>query len=81
LEHALALLENHPQPIYCAVREYEVGLQAALEDQGFAAVDAYSLLVKHTTVRVRQPLRKLVPALKKGAEIAPTVSRSEVGDW
>jgi hypothetical protein len=80
LEHALAVLENHPQPIYCAVREYEGGLQAVLEDRGFAAIDAYSLLVKHTTVRVRQPLRKLVPALKKGAEIAPTVSRSEAGD-
>jgi hypothetical protein len=43
--------------------------------------DTYSLLVKHTTVRVREPRRRLVPAFEKRAEITPTaVSRSETGD-
>jgi hypothetical protein len=80
LGHALATLEDHPRPIYCAVREYEGGMQAALEERGFAPIDTYSLLVKHTTVRVKEPRRKLVPALEKRVEVTPTVSRSESGD-
>jgi hypothetical protein len=80
LGHALAVLEDRPQPLYCAVREYEGGIKAVLEDQGFAPGDAYSLLVKHTTVRVTEPRPKLVPALEKRVEVAPTVSRSETGD-
>jgi hypothetical protein len=78
LDHALALRSHYPsRPFYCAVRDYEGGLQTALEERGFALINTYSLLVKHTTVRVKEPVRKLVPALEKKAEIAPTVSRSE----
>ena len=80
LDHALAMLEYHTLPTYCAVREYEGGTQSVLEARGFAPVDSYSLLVKHTTVRVREPRRKLVPALEKRVEVAPTVSRSEAAD-
>jgi hypothetical protein len=81
LGHGLALLTDHSQPIYCAVREYEGGMQAVLEERGFVPADTYSLLVKHTTVRVREPRRRLVPAFEKRAEITPTaVSRSETGD-
>lgn len=80
LGHALVALEDHPRPIYCAVREYEGGMQAALEERGFTPIDTYSLLVKHTTVRVKEPRRKLVPALEKRVEVTPTVSRSEAGD-
>lgn len=80
LGHALAALEDHPRPIYCAVREYEGGMQAALEERGFTPIDTYCLLVKHTTVRVKEPRRKLVPALEKRVEVTPTVSRSEAGD-
>jgi hypothetical protein len=80
LGHALAVLEDRPQPVYCAVREYEGGMQGVLVERGFAPGDTYSLLVKHTTVRVREPRPKLVPALEKRVEVAPTVSRSETGD-
>jgi hypothetical protein len=80
LGHALVALEDHPRPIYCAVREYEGGMQAALEERGFTPIDTYSLLVKHTTVRVKEPRRKLLPALEKRVEVTPTVSRSEAGD-
>ena len=80
LDHALGVLGEHGRPVYCAVREYEGGIQDSLAERGFAHVDTHSLLVKHTTVRVREPLRKLVPALEKRVEVAPTVSRSEVGD-
>jgi hypothetical protein len=80
LTHALVALQDHARPIYCAVREYEGGMQAALEERGFTPIDTYSLLVKHTTVRVKEPRRKLVPALEKRVEVTPTVSRSEAGD-
>jgi hypothetical protein len=81
LDHALAVLRNHsPRPIYCAVREYEGGMQSVLQDRGFVHVEDHSLLVKHTTVRVREPRRQLVPSLEKRAEIAPTVSRSKAGE-
>jgi hypothetical protein len=78
LDHALAVLGNHPpRPIYCAVRDYEGGMQSVLEDRGFVHAEDHSLLVKHTTVRVREPRRQLVPSLEKRAEIAPTASRSK----
>lgn len=67
------------QPLYCTVREYEGGIQALLEERRFAFVGACSLVVKHTTVHVREPHRKLVPALEKRAGVAPTVSHSESG--
>ena len=77
LDHALALLSNHaPRPIYCALREYEGGVQAPLADRGFVLTDTYRLMVKHTTVQVKVPKRKLVPAMEKRAEIAPTISQS-----
>jgi hypothetical protein len=67
------------RPVYCTVREYEGGIQALLEERGFAFVGACSLVAKHTTVHVREPYRKLVPALEKRAGVAPTVSHSESG--
>jgi hypothetical protein len=81
LDHALAVLRNHsPRPAYCAVREYEGGMEGMLEDRGFEYVENHSLLVKHTTVRVREPRRQLVPSLEKRAEIAPTASRSKASE-
>jgi hypothetical protein len=77
LDHGLAAIEDRARPVYCAVRDYEGGVRGLLDDRGFAPGDTYSLLVKYTTVRVREPLRKLVPALEKGAEVTPSVSRSE----
>jgi len=86
LDHALALFnagttarvaDELPRPLYCTVREYEGGIQPLLEERGFAVVDTCSLVVKHTTVQVREPQRKLVPALEKRAGVAPTVSHSE----
>jgi hypothetical protein len=77
LDHGLAAIEDRTRPVYCAVRDYEGGIRGLLEDRGFSLGDTYSLLVKHTTVRVREPLRKLVPALEKGVEVTPSVSHSE----
>jgi len=81
LDHGLAVLGNYPpRPLYCAVREYEGGVQGVLEERGFTHIETHSLLVKQTTVRVRKPRRQLVPSLEKRAEVAPTVSRSEAGE-
>lgn len=77
IQHGLAFLSHYPPcPIYCSVREYEGGLRAPLQDWGFEPFGSQAILVKHTTVRIKEPARKLVPALDKRAEVAtPTLSR------
>jgi hypothetical protein len=79
LDYGLALLNYYPpHPVYCAVREYQGGLRAPLQDRGFEAVATRCRTVKHTTVRVKESARTLVPALEKRAEAPrPTASRSE----
>lgn len=75
LDHALAVLGEYPsRSLYCSIRDYEGYGQAELEARGFRHIGDHSLLVKHTTVRVREPRRQLVPSLEKRAEVAPTVS-------
>ncbi len=77
LDHGLSVLARQPpRPAYCAVRDYEGGLRSLLQERGFEHSEDHSLLVRHTTVRVREPRRKLVPALDKRAEVAPTVTGS-----
>ncbi len=77
IQHGLAFLSHYPPcPIYCSVREYEGGLRAPLQDWGFEPFGSQAILVKHTTVRIKEPARKLVPALDKRAEAAtPTMSQ------
>jgi len=77
IQHGLAFLSYYPPcPIYCSVREYEGGLRAPLQDWGFEPFGSQAILVKHTTVRIKEPARKLVPALDKRAEAAtPTMSQ------
>ncbi len=72
---ALDLLWAAPhRPIYCNVRDYESGLRLPLEDAGFQHFQTRSLLVKHTTVRAKEPLLKFAPALEKRPEPAHSVS-------
>jgi hypothetical protein len=74
---ALSLLWAAPRrPIFCGVREYESGLCDALYRAGFEYLQTRSLLVKHTTVRVKEPLLKLIPSLEKRAEPAASASNS-----
>ncbi len=78
LEHALALASGHtPRPAYCAVRDYESGMQYPLEQNGFALLDTHRLWVKHTTVQVKAWRPRLAQALENRAGVAPTVSRSD----
>lgn len=80
LRFGLSLLMRYPPcPIYCGARGYETGLRDALERSGFRPFARRSLLVKHTTARVKEPSFRLVPGLKKGIEAAPTVSQINKG--
>jgi hypothetical protein len=73
---ALSILWAAPRrPIYCSVRDYEGGMRAPLQDMGFRYLQTRSLLVKHTTVRVKEPLLSLMPALEKRAEPAASVAQ------
>ncbi len=75
LQGALSILAAAPRrPIYCSVREYESGMRASLEAAGFRYLYSRSLLVKHTTVRIKEPMIKLVPALEKRAEPAASIA-------
>ena len=48
-----------------------------LEDMGFQHLVCRALAVKHTTVRVTDPIRALRPALEKRAEVTtPSVSQA-----
>jgi hypothetical protein len=77
VDYGLALLSYYPGlPVYCAVRGYQAGLRAPLEERGFEPLRRYCRTVKHTTVRVTEPARGLVHALEKRAEVPhPTASQ------
>ncbi|MEA3337250.1 MAG: hypothetical protein U9R25_15220 [Chloroflexota bacterium] len=49
-------------PVYCAVRDYQGGLRAVLQDHGFEPYARRSRLVKHLVARVVAAERKAVPA-------------------
>lgn len=68
--------EMPPRPLYCGVREYEVGLKNALIEVGFQPYADELLMVKHTTARVEVPAFELAPELEKKAKRVPTVSES-----
>lgn len=63
---AIALVsKTRARPIYVGVREYEGGIRAALESAGFEWQMERSLMVKHTTVRVRAPVPWLAPVFER----------------
>jgi len=64
------LAEYPPHPVYCCLRRYQGGLRVPLEARGFQPFASQCVMVKHTTVRVKEPALKLVPALEKRAEAA-----------
>ncbi len=77
VSEGLGLLAGRPPlPVYWAVRGYQDSIQAALENESFEPVAVRSLMVKHTTARVKVNRHKLVPGLDKGVKAAPGVSPS-----
>jgi hypothetical protein len=69
IDHGLACWQRYPpRPLYCAVREYQGGLRVPLEEHGFQFFATQAIVVKRTTVRAQEPVRRLVPALEKRVE-------------
>jgi hypothetical protein len=66
-----ALDDRSGRPVYCAVRQYESGVQAALGEAGFEVYAKRALMVRHTMAWVRIPTQELVPGLKSSAEAIP----------
>lgn len=56
--------KTRTRPIFVAVRDYEGGVRATLEATGFVPRLERSHMVKHTTVRVREPVPWLKPVLE-----------------
>jgi len=70
------LAEYPPRPIYCCLRRYQGGLRVPLEGKGFLLFASQCAMVKYTTVRVREPALKLIPALEKRAEAATPMMKT-----
>lgn len=65
-------------PIYCAVRDYQGGVRALLEDAGAAYVGRSARLVRHIQRLERVPVAATTPALDPRAEPVTTLSHIEV---
>jgi hypothetical protein len=53
LRHGMAVSGGSRWPMYCAVRPYQGGLSAVLEDHGFQSFTRRSRLIKHLAARVK----------------------------
>ena len=75
---SLSLLAKYPPlPIYCCLRRYQGGLRVPLEAEGFQLFASQCVMIKHTTVRVRKPVLKLIPGLEKRAEAATPMMKTQ----
>lgn len=63
LQQGLHSLDKSRWPVYCAVRDYQGGLSAVLQDQGFTPFLQCARLVKHLVARVKTPELAPVPSL------------------
>lgn len=77
VEQSLSLLTEYPpRPIYCCVRRYQGGLRAPLEARGFQQFASQCLMVKYTTVLIKEPVLKRVATLEKRAEAATPMMKT-----
>ncbi|MFQ5578168.1 MAG: hypothetical protein ACE5G8_14380, partial [Anaerolineae bacterium] len=72
----LGLIKNLPQNrVYCNLRTYQGEFAATLLDCGFEQIAVQTAVVKHTTVRAKDFLTRLLPAFESVVEAkhaAPT---------
>ena len=71
------LAEYPPRPIYCCLRRYQGGVRVPLEIKGFQPFASQCVMIKYTTVRVKKPALKLIPALEKRAEAATPMMKTQ----
>ncbi len=75
LNWGVAVASHKPvRPVYCAVRDYQGGLWAVLEENGFEYIGRRVRLVKHLVRAERVPAANAVPALDLRTEAITTVS-------
>jgi len=75
LQFALAhLLSRAQRPVYLTVRHYQSWMLPILDELGFVHVTSTMLMVRHTAVRVHQPV--WAPVSSEGAAIKNTHSAS-----
>jgi hypothetical protein len=63
LRHGIEASGNSRWPMYCAVRSYQGGLAAVLQDHGFQSFARRSRLIKHLAVRVKAAEQVTAPNL------------------
>ena len=71
LRDALRFVPSQSEKIYVSVREYQSELEGAILRGGFTHLTTEMLMVKHTTVMVKKPVLKQIPAIE-GIEARPT---------
>ncbi len=63
VRQGLSVAAGKRRPVYCAVRDYQGGLRATLQDAGFEPFDRRARMVKHLTVRVKVAEPVTVPGM------------------
>jgi hypothetical protein len=62
LQYALSnLCDRTRRPVYCMIPSYQSWLLPVLDGLGFTHITSNTIMVKHTTARVRQPVWSLQP--------------------
>ncbi len=73
---------SRQRPVYCSLRSYQLELSANLEACGFQQFARQVVMVKHTTVRAKDFLNRLVLPFEGAVEVkraSPTMAKSERG--
>ncbi len=63
VRQGLNVVSGKRRPVYCAVRDYQGGLRATLQDAGFEPFSRRARMVKHVAVRVRVAEPVTVPGM------------------
>ena len=63
VREGLSVVAGKRRPVYCAVRDYQGGLRATLNDAGFELLDRRARLVKHLAMRVKVAEPVTVPGM------------------
>jgi len=76
LDGGLALLARSARrPVYVTVRVYQAGIRSLLENRGFHPLAEQVRAVKHTVVRVREPLPTMLTAMERNVAPAHSLAR------
>ncbi len=77
VQDAMRLVPPRSERLFISVREYQSELEGAFLRAGFSWLATEMLMVKHTTVLVRELVRKQLPVIE-GIEARPTVTSTRL---